>query len=63
MAHKEGNIITADIKNNGGSLYLLISPDIAEYLGVTEKDSLAIKFEKSKKYGNYIGVGLDKTKK
>ena len=60
VEYKEGNVITTNIRRNAGSLYLLLSPEILNYLSLEEKDSVIIKFEKSKKWGNYIGVGKDK---
>jgi hypothetical protein len=60
MKFQEGNIVTTEIRNNAGSYYLLLSPEIMDYLGVTKDDILAMKFERSKKFGPYIGVGKKK---
>lgn len=58
----EGSIMKTNIRKNAGSLYLLLTPELLKYLDLVESDEVVVKFEYSKKWGNYIGVGKDKRK-
>lgn len=57
MKFVEGTIITSNISKNGPSCYLLLTPEILDYLGIIQEDTLAVKCERSKQYGPFIGVG------
>lgn len=58
MAYIEGTTMTSRIQNNGGSRYLLLPPEVLEYLGIKDEDELLIKCEFSRKWRQpYIGVG------
>ncbi|MFA6161724.1 MAG: hypothetical protein WC766_06210 [Patescibacteria group bacterium] len=52
-----GDKKTVTLQKLGGSTYLLIPPEIREYIGADENDEYIIECEHSKKYGNYIGFG------
>ena len=66
--HAIGDKITETPRNINDTAYLLLSREILEYMGFTEKEiadfvtgknglELSINFEKSPKWGQYIGVG------
>jgi hypothetical protein len=58
--YMEGSVLKTNIRKNAGSLYLLLTPEILKYLEVIEEDELVVKFECSKRWGRYIGVGKNK---
>jgi hypothetical protein len=64
MIVEEGSTFKVELRRVGGSLYLLVDEDMLEYLGIDkdkEGDSVvAVKAEKSKKYGPYLGFGKPK---
>lgn len=54
-----GDVQTVQIRPIGNSTFLLITPDMREYLGITEKNELVLKFDKGK-HGPFIGIGKAK---
>ena len=61
--YHEGNVMTLTITKNGGSHYLLLTPEMKRYLNVEEnKDgsiTLALKADKGK-WGPFFGIGKPK---
>lgn len=62
MHFVEGQVYPFKLRKNGESYYLLLSPDILEYVGITNPDEelVVLVAEKSKRWGNYFGLGKDK---
>ncbi len=54
--YKEGNTHNEKFQKFGGSTYLLISPEMREYLSVEDNGEIVIKFDKGK-HGRFIGIG------
>ena len=54
--YMKGNIFEEELRNWGGSIVLVLDPDLCEYLQVKGGDIVVLKCEDGK-YGAFLGVG------
>jgi len=61
---QENQVYKDTLRKRGESYYILVDQAMLDYLGIKDPDNatLAIKAEKSTKWGNYFGVGVNKLK-
>lgn len=62
MEISEGNEYLTKLRRQGESYYILVTPEMKDYLGLEkpEEDVLIIKAENSRKWGHYFGIGKNK---
>ena len=53
----EGNVFKVKVRKLGASIGITLPPAVLDYADLKEGDYVAIKCEKSKRYGNFVGVG------
>ena len=58
----KGQIYPGNLRTVGGSYYVILPPEMLDYLGITQPEGakIVLTAEHSKKWGNYFGLGKDK---